>query len=293
MGRFKREFIEHRKRDLQRFLNRLAAVQCISESLIFTVFLSRPEDTFAVSKQEMERNHIPTINQKIHFLESVFPNLSALNPKVTEYLNSNIIDLQTDEFRKNEIIERYIKSADAIIFGSEIEKCHDFLVRVRDQLDVLSEIGKRINDKLMALKQCSKRFHESFWTLHSKTNVLSDQCSLSGIDDLERFGSDARDFAAWFTFNGSMHEIHSGIMCRNLKYQYDDISAFLDLFEDRNKLCSQFESIRARNVNWQKLIDSGTNFAQRWSEIGMKSWIWSKSAALEFPAASYSFLLMR
>eukprot|EP01084_Bolivina_argentea_P076848 139320_1 len=69
IGRFNKKFTEQRKKDLERFLNRICAIKPLSESLVFTIFLSRPEKTFNVSKDEIKRNHIPTIKQKTQFMQ--------------------------------------------------------------------------------------------------------------------------------------------------------------------------------------------------------------------------------
>merc|ERR1712150_163003 len=75
-----------------------------------------------------------------------------------------------------------------------------------------------------------------------------------------RFGGDQRDFYGWVTRNSETQSIHSQSMCRNLRYQIEDISSFIELFEERKALCAQFETVRSRNVNWRKLADLDYQF---------------------------------
>jgi len=52
MGRFEDEFVEERRYDLERFLQRIEEVKPFSESVSFRLFLSRPESTLAEGKKK-------------------------------------------------------------------------------------------------------------------------------------------------------------------------------------------------------------------------------------------------
>ena len=249
LGRFDKTFTEQRKKELERFLNRICSIKPLSESLIFILFLSKPENIFNVSKNEMIRAHIPSTKQKIHQLTKLFPSFCIHDKAIKQYIDSIDVDLNGAKYRKTDTIIQYKQSADAIIFGAQIKESFVFLKKVCHKMSALCEIAKKINGKLLKIKQCSKQFHEAFWRLNSSKNPLIDS------ERLPKFGDDKRDFYGWYNYNKEVYAIEQGKV-DNLKRQHMDIRAFMDLFANRNKYLSQFENVKLRNEKWQNLIDS-------------------------------------
>ena len=240
LGRFAAKFLEQRKKDLERFLNRICGIKPLAESLVFTIFLSQPEETLAVSKQEISRNHSTNNRQKALCLQRLFPALSVHDEVVREYIDYNVydIDLYHDEWHKNEVIAKYKESADRIIFGSEIKEIHAFLERVCSRMSSLCEAAERLDEKLPFLRNHSKKFHESFWKFHESDDV------------------DGRSFYGWFRFNKAVHATNHELLSLSLKYELQDMAAFVELFEARNRFLSKLKSIISRNESWRKLIEA-------------------------------------
>eukprot|EP01083_Nonionella_stella_P306272 1072063_1 len=263
LGRFEKSFVAQRRKDLQRFLNRICQIKPLSESLLFTVFLSRPEDTFNVSKQEIEQHHVPTVKDKILFLSKTFPDYAIVDKYISDYIDSTHIDFHqviktrsvpVDDQRR--VIMEYKQSADDLIFGAEISECYSFVKKVCDQLGALCGIQRKLNDKLLKLQQSTKAFHEAFWTLHTVIDQFKNKTTLPADAPLSLFGDDKRDFYGWYNYNATQCEVHEHFFWIHLNYQYEDMNAFMDIFSNRNRLIVEFVSITARNKTWQNLIEA-------------------------------------
>ena len=63
------------------------------------------------------------------------------------------------------------------------------------------------------------------------------------------FGDDERDFGGWYNYHKSEQEMNHDALHMNLKYQCQDIDAFIDIFDQRNKFLEKFDSIKSREKN--------------------------------------------
>lgn len=76
IGRFNEEFVESRRKDLERYLTRLEAIPAFSKSQAFQMFLSRPESTFGLGCKELEATvKKQTWEERTSCLKELFPDL--------------------------------------------------------------------------------------------------------------------------------------------------------------------------------------------------------------------------
>lgn len=76
IGRFNEEFVEARRKDLERYLTRLQNIPAFANSEAFAMFLSRPESTFAMGCKEMDAKVKGlTWQERTKSLETLFPEL--------------------------------------------------------------------------------------------------------------------------------------------------------------------------------------------------------------------------
>lgn len=104
IGRFNEEFVEARRKDLERYLTRLENIPAFSNSEAFTMFLSRPESTFSIGCKELEANvKKQTWAERTEALQKLFPalhqrELSATAEqdveKLREFMEKSKVELQ-------------------------------------------------------------------------------------------------------------------------------------------------------------------------------------------------------
>jgi len=76
IGRFNEEFVEARRKDLERYLSRLENIPAFSQSEAFKMFLSRPESTFGAGRQDLEQKvKNQTCPERTEILSGLFPDL--------------------------------------------------------------------------------------------------------------------------------------------------------------------------------------------------------------------------
>ncbi len=80
LGRFDKNFLEERRVDLERFLNRIQETKEFAECMLFRMFLARPETTFGEGKKSVEENmDMNTHRKTTEILQNMYPSLNELN----------------------------------------------------------------------------------------------------------------------------------------------------------------------------------------------------------------------
>ena len=116
-GRFDEDFVEERRQDLERFLNRIELIKPFSESETFQFFVSRPESTFVEGQKEIQTNFSKTY-------EDIANELKKLYPDLVEYeLPDNVHD-------------------------EDVPRLREFLSKVETQMNVLSKSGGKLYNHL-------------------------------------------------------------------------------------------------------------------------------------------------
>jgi len=78
MGRFEKDFVQGRRLDLQRFLDRIDAIDAFGDSEAFVAFLSSPESTFRTTTAEVEKEiGAKTWEDRVVKLQQLFPEIHA------------------------------------------------------------------------------------------------------------------------------------------------------------------------------------------------------------------------
>jgi len=78
MGRFDKDFVEGRRLDLQRFLDRIDAIDAFGDSEAFLAFLSSPESTFKNATADVEKEiGAITWEDRVVKLQQLFPEIHA------------------------------------------------------------------------------------------------------------------------------------------------------------------------------------------------------------------------
>eukprot|EP00485_Elphidium_margaritaceum_P003784 CAMPEP_0202706204 /NCGR_PEP_ID=MMETSP1385-20130828/18658_1 /ASSEMBLY_ACC=CAM_ASM_000861 /TAXON_ID=933848 /ORGANISM="Elphidium margaritaceum" /LENGTH=439 /DNA_ID=CAMNT_0049364621 /DNA_START=20 /DNA_END=1342 /DNA_ORIENTATION=- len=221
MGRFDDSFVEERRQDLERFLNRLEAVKPFAESTAFKMFLSRPETTFVDGTKEVEEEYRNRGEEdKAHALSTLFPDL--------------------DEETLNESVHE-----------DEIPKLVEFLGKVDQQMTVLDKSAERLLKHLTFVSKEMDSFSEAFDGLYTAETNYPYKATTERADVRPQF-------KLWSGYQVQQTDSYYENFFRSLRYEHQDIKALLELFAFHSALYKRYQRVCKAIERWNELDANNT-----------------------------------
>lgn len=228
LGRYESDFVEERRKDLERFLNRIEEIKPFSESFELKMFLTRPESTIADGKKEIEDDYSQrTLNDITKDLQDLFPDLH----------NGTLSELHSSH---------------------DIPRLKEFLLKVETCMKTLEMSANKLFTNLASVANEMQVFSESFALLYqAETNYPYKP-------NIERFDI-RKEFDAWSKFQDKQTDIYFDLFLRRLRYEHEDISAFLELFKYRESVEAYHSKLKIKVEKWDALQEASQELSEKQS----------------------------
>jgi len=232
-GRFEKDFVEGRRLDLQRFLDRIDSIDAFGDSEAFNAFLSRPESTFKTTTVELEKQiGAMTWEDRTLKLQKVFPVIHA---------------------------EKLSGMAD-----SDIGSIKDFLDKCKLQLESLLNSCQNCLSKHDAHAQEIATLTEAFKDLYTV------ESNYPYCPEPQRINV-SQQFEEWEDFERQQTRLFELEFLHTIHHEYEDVSALIELLDRRaaafvryNKSNAAASKLRAKEREASGLNEKQT--AQKDSE---------------------------
>merc|ERR1712228_133325 len=219
IGRFEDSFIEERRQDLERFLNRIEETKAFSESVAFLMFLSRPETTLSEGKKECEDGFV-----------------ARSESEIAAILNANFADLCDQEL-------------DADVHSDQIPQLVEFLTKIDLQMTAVNKSALRLFKHLHFVSAEMCAFESAFDGLYSAESNYPYKATAERLDV-------RNEFKLWATYQTKQTDSYYDHFFRSLRYEHEDIKALLELFKFHELKFSKLQKI---NERIKKIEDAETN----------------------------------
>ncbi|ETO18934.1 hypothetical protein RFI_18309, partial [Reticulomyxa filosa] len=209
LGRFEDQFVLERRDGLERFLNKIQEMTLISEHYVFQVFLSRPQETWGEAIKDIE-DKFATQNWTEH--KQLISHLHSFNPCLRD------LDLP------------------ACVHKQDIPSLRQFLLAMENELKAILQLADKASHHLADMCISMKDWQKSLENLTSRENEYSFRPNNMTRVNLQP------QMLQWCKF---LHDQNQGyeLFVRQLKYEMYDISAFLELFDQRDHIVADLERI--------------------------------------------------
>ena len=221
IGRFEDSFIEERRQDLERFLNRIEETKAFSESAAFLMFLSRPETTLSEGKKEVEEGFA-----------------SRSESEIAAVLNANFADLEEVEL-------------DEDVHSAQIPQIKEFLTKIDAQMTAVNKSALRLFKHLHFVSAEMSAFEGAFDGLYSAESNYPYKATAERLDV-------RKEFALWSSYQTKQTDSYYDHFFRSLRYEHEDIKALLELFKFHENKYAKYQKIEAAIAKLEELEANGT-----------------------------------
>eukprot|EP01084_Bolivina_argentea_P024073 44920_1 len=221
IGRFENSFIEERRQDLERFLNRIETIQPFAECMAFGMFLSRPETTFFEGRKEIEEEFISNRTE-----EDIALILCKLFPDLDE------------------------EQLDDSVHENDIPKLKEFLTKIDLQMNILNKSAIRLFKHLNFVSKEMLLFTESFDGLYSSESNYPYKATSERLDVREQF-------KLWSSYQTKQTDSYYDNFFRSLRYEQEDIKALLELFKYHEDLYKKYTKVKISIEKWEEIEANG------------------------------------
>jgi len=232
IGRFENSFIEERRQDLERFLNRIEEVKPFAECMAFGMFLSRPETTFLEGRKEVEEQFGNRNEEDIALM------LSKLFPDLAEEEEED----NDDEDNKDEF---------TTIHEEEIPNLVEFLNKIDQQMTLLNKSAIRLFKHLNFVNKEMLLFEQSFDGLYSAESNYPYKATSERLDV-------RKQFKLWSSYQTKQTDSYYDNFFRSLRYEHEDIRSLLELFKYHDDLYTKkYKKVCKSIEKWQEMETNG------------------------------------
>lgn len=212
-GNFEELFVEERRVDLERFLNRVEMVHPFHSNIAFTMFLCRPEASFKDGQKEVASGLPSTIQEKTAILTQLYP------------------DLHSEELHEE-------AEQDLVRIKEFFDKTHKKLQQVHDcSHQVLATYSQAKNEALLLHNNLSELYHVE------QNYPYRDSPSRLDVAD---------EFSQWSKFHEKQEKYFKRHVLRNIRYELQDVEAILEQISRVQDLQNQYEKAHKKAENWRK-----------------------------------------
>lgn len=221
IGRFEDSFIEERRQDLARFLNRIEEVKPFAECMAFGMFLSRPETTFVEGRKEVEEQYSSRSDEETAMM------LCKLFP-----------DLDEEELADD-------------AHETDVQELANYLTKVDEQMSVLDKSAQRLFKHLNFVSKEMSSFTEAFDGLYSAESNYPYKATAERLDVRDQF-------KLWSSFQTKQTDCYYDNFFRALRYEQEDVKALLELFKYHNDLYTKrYQKVCKSIEKWQEMETNG------------------------------------
>jgi len=207
MGRFEKDFVEGRRLDLQRFLDRIDSIDAFGDSEAFSTFLSRPETTFKNTTVELEKEVSGmSWEDRTLKLQALFPAIHA---------------------------ERISSMAD-----SDVGNIKDFLDKCKVQLETLLSSCQNCLSKHDAHAQEISLLTEAFKDLYTV------ESNYPYCPEPQRIKV-SQQFEEWEDFERQQTRLFELEFLHTIHHEYEDVSALIELLDRRAAALARYNKSNA------------------------------------------------
>lgn len=211
-GNFDEAFVEERRVDLERFLNRLEQIPALSENLCFTMFLRRPEASFKDGCKEVMDGIDDSILFKTQTLQTLFPDLHA------EELHE---EAEQDLVRIKEFFDKT---------KAQLNTVHQC------SIDVLQSYSSAKNESLLLHNNLSELYHVE------QNYPYRDSPSRLNVAD---------EFQQWANFHTKQERYFKRHILRNIRYELQDVEAILNELQRVTDIQNQYNKAHSKAESWR------------------------------------------
>jgi len=220
-NRFDVDFVESRRKDLERFLNRVEEIPALAESKQMTMFLTRPETTFKGGCQEIDEAMKDETNAtRTYLFQTLFPDLHEGNLAATASI--------------------------------DLDRLREFLMKCQEQLEALLDACRTSLTKYDACSEEVKALSNVF------TDLIQTETNYPYRPAPDRYDIRSQ-LSKWEAFTRQQTDLFEMKFLHTVQYEYQDVVAFLELMERRNVLENIYNKINARCETWRSTGDANLN----------------------------------
>lgn len=211
-GNFEEMFVEERRVDLERFLNRIENIHPFYKNMAYNMFLCLPEATFREGCKEVEAGLPTTIAEKATILAELYPDLHA------EELHE---EAEQDLVRIKEFFEK-TKAKLLVVYNC----CYD----------VLQTYIQSKNESLLLHNNLSELYHVE------QNYPYRDAPTRLDVAD---------EFNHWAQFHERQEKFFKRHILRNIRYELQDVEAILEQIQRVQDLQGQYEKAHKKAEGWR------------------------------------------
>lgn len=211
-GNFDEMFVEERRVDLERFLNRVELIHPFHSNLAYTMFLCRPEASFKDGCKEVEAGIPSTVQEKTAILANLYPDLNS------EDLHE---EAEQDLVRIKEFFEK-TKTKLLAVYNC----CYE----------VLQTYIQSKNESLLLHNNLSELYHVE------QNYPYRDSPTRLDVAD---------EFQQWAKFHERQERYFKRHILRNIRYELQDVEAILEQILRVQDLQSQYDKWHKKAESWR------------------------------------------
>jgi len=212
-GNFEEHFVEERRVDLERFLNRLEQIHPLHSNIAFTMFLCRPEASFKDGCKEVESGLPSTIQERTAILSQLYPDLNS--EELHEEADQDLVR-----------IKEFFDKTKAKL--QQVYKC---------SYEVLNTYSQAKNEALLLLNNLTELYHVE------QNYPYRDSPSRLDVAD---------EFSQWSKFHDKQEKYFKRHVLRNIRYELQDVEAILEQIYRVQDVQNQYQKAHNKAENWRK-----------------------------------------
>eukprot|EP01084_Bolivina_argentea_P087781 158540_1 len=221
IGRFEDSFVEERRQDLERFLNRIECIQALSASMAFGMFLSRPETTFFEGRKEVDEMISARSDSDVcAVLCKLFPDLSDL-PQLNESVHS-----------------------------SDVPAVVEFFSKIDAQMTLLNKSAVRLFKHLNFVSSEMLSFESAFEGLYAAESNYPYKATSERLDVQSQL-------KLWAQYQTKQTDAYYDNFFRSLRYEHEDIRALLELFRFHDAKYKKYQKVCRAIDKWNEMEANG------------------------------------
>jgi len=238
-GNFAEDFVEERRVDLERFLNRVEDIEPFPDNNSYLMFLSRPEATFQEGAKQIDGSDASR-KSTIKSMGSIFQRvgLQSANPVVAAALDEKSKSLCQlyPELHSEELHEEA---------EQDLVRIKEFFEKTRAQLQTAHNCCFDVLKAYTTSKTESQLLHNNLSELYHVEQNYPYRDSPSRLDV-------ADEFQQWAKFHEQQEKYFKRYILRNIRYELQDVESILEQIRRIEEYQVQFARTHQRCEKWRK-----------------------------------------
>jgi len=238
-GNFGDDFVEERRVDLERFLNRIEDVEPFPDNNSYMMFLSRPEATFkegctSIDASDASRKSIAASAGSIFKrvgLSSANPAYAAALEEKTKVLCQLYPELHSEELHEEA--------------EQDLVRIKEFFEKTRAQLNTAHTCCYDVLKAYTTSKSESQLLHNNLSELYHVEQNYPYRDAPSRLDV-------ADEFQQWAKFHEQQEKYFKRYILRNIRYELQDVESILEQVRRIEEFQVQYQRTHKNSEKWRK-----------------------------------------